>query len=87
MEDKLAYIRGRGPGPDPTAQPVDPRDNVVIEVIEPPYLEPLPEQQAEAANEITLRRTVSEYPDLKQDVTECHCECEGCAIVSKFLGL
>lgn len=87
MEEKIAVVRGSGPGQDPIAIPVDPRNNVVIEVIEPPYLDPIPQQQTETGNELTLRRTVSEYPDLKQDVTECHCECEGCAIVSKFLGL
>lgn len=49
----------------------------------------LPEvqEEPETGAEITLRRTVSEYPDLKQEVTECHCECEGCSIVSKFFGL
>ena len=45
------------------------------------------QQEPEAPNGLTLRRTVSEYPDLKQDVTECHCECEGCQIITKFLGL
>ena len=87
MEDKVHHPPGYGSGLDVIIQPYDPREHVKIEVIDPPVIEPLQEQEVEASNGLTLRRTVSEYPDLKQDVTECHCECEGCGIVSKFLGL
>lgn len=57
-----------------------------IYTVNPPTLQQ-EEIQTDAPNEITLRRTVSQYSDMTSTTTECHCECEGCSIISKFLGL
>lgn len=58
-----------------------------IYTVNPPIVQQEEEVQTDAPNELTLRRTVSQYSDMTSTTTECHCECEGCSIVSKFFGL
>lgn len=69
----------------PPLDKVQPEDRIYT--VNPVFVQSQEEIPTEAPNEITLRRTVSQYSDMTNTTTECHCECEGCSIVSKFFGL